>query len=96
VPTVGVTERPLLARGAPPAQARGAASPLDLGGERVGYLVRTRAGALPVAAHAAWRTTPDVAAEVVRALATRARTPEPVREALRLAREARRAHGAGR
>jgi deoxyribonuclease V len=91
VPTVGVTERPLLARGAPPGGERDAASPLELGGERVGYLVRTRAGVLPVAAHAAWRTTPETAAEVVLALAAIARTPEPVRAALRLAREARHA-----
>jgi deoxyribonuclease V len=94
VPTVGVTETPLVARAAPPAAAAGAASPLVLDGERVGYLVRPRAGALPVAAHAGWRTTPEQAAEIVLALATAARTPEPLRAALRLAREAR-AEGGG-
>src|SRR5581483_1596833 len=52
LPTVGVTDRPLLARGEAPAEARGSASPLLLEGERVGYLVRTRTRARPIAVHA--------------------------------------------
>jgi deoxyribonuclease V len=90
VPTVGVTNRPFAAEGDWPARAAGAAAPLRLGGELVGYWLRTRPGSKPVAVHAAWRTDPDTAVEVVRAAATRrARTPEPLRRARTAARGAR-------
>jgi deoxyribonuclease V len=88
LPTVGVTHRPLVARGGWPADERGARSPLLLGGELVGYWLRTKAGTRPLAVHAAWRTDPDTAVEVVLA-ASRARTPEPLRKARRRARVAR-------
>jgi deoxyribonuclease V len=88
VPTVGVTHRPLWAEGARPPDERAAHSPLLLNGELVGYWLRTRAGTRPLAVHAAWRTTPNTAAEVVISTA-RARTPEPLRCARRRAREAR-------
>lgn len=89
VPTVGVTDRPLAAHGEPPPETRGETSPLWLAGELVGYWVRTRAGVRPVAAHAGWRTTAEQAARMVRATATKARTPQPLREARRAARGAR-------
>jgi deoxyribonuclease V len=89
VPTIGVTDRPLLAVAAEPGQSRGAASPLVLDGEVVGYLLRTRPGARPIVVHAAWRTDPDTARVIVLGQATRARTPEPLRHARRLARTAR-------
>jgi deoxyribonuclease V len=88
LPTVGVTHRPLVAEGEWPADERGARSPLVLGGELVGYWLRTRAGTRPLAVHAAWRTDPDTAADVALS-ASRARTPEPLRRARRRAREAR-------
>jgi deoxyribonuclease V len=88
VPTIGVTHRPLLAEGDRPAEIRGARSPLLLEGELVGYWLRTRAGTRPLAVHAAWRTDPDTAVEVVLS-ASRTRTPEPLRRARRRAREAR-------
>jgi deoxyribonuclease V len=91
LPTVGVTTRPLLAEGDLPADTRGAAAPLRLGGEVVGCWVRTRAGAKPVAVHAAWQTDAQAAVEVVLAATRRARTPEPLRRARTLART-RRAH----
>jgi len=88
LPTVGVTHRPLVAEGEWPPDERGARSPLTVDGELVGDWLRTRAGTRPLAVHAAWRTDPETAAEVV--LATcRARTPEPLRQARRRAREAR-------
>jgi deoxyribonuclease V len=59
-----------------------------LGGELVGYWLRTRAGTRPLAIHAAWRTHPDTAANVVLSV-SRFRTPEPLRRARRRAREAR-------
>jgi deoxyribonuclease V len=88
MPTVGVTHRPLIAEGEWPADERGARSPLLLGGKLVGYWVRTKAGTRPLAAHAAWRTDSETAAEVVLS-ASQARTPEPLRRARRRAREAR-------
>ena len=89
VPTVGVTHRPLLAEGPWPPEPKGASAPLVLEGERVGAWVRRRAGARPVAAHAAWRTDVDTAVAVVLGTAGSHRTPEPLRRARRLARLAR-------
>jgi deoxyribonuclease V len=88
LPTVGVTHRPLVAEGEWPADERGARSRLLLGSELVGYWLRTRAGTRPLAVHAAWRTDPKTAVDVVLS-ASRARTPEPLRRARRRAREAR-------
>lgn len=94
VPTVGVTNRPLGAEGDWPARDAGEVAPLRLGGELVGYWLRTRPGSKPVAVHAAWRTDPDTAVELVRAATRRARTPEPLRRARTAARAARGASGA--
>lgn len=81
VPTVGVTDRPLVAR------AEGDRLVLD--GEPAGLLVTTRPGTRPVCAHAAWRTDAPTARQVVLAAAGNARTPEPIRRARFLARSAR-------
>jgi deoxyribonuclease V len=89
LPTVGVTHRPLLALGAWPRDERGAHSPLTLDGACVGAWLRTRAGARPLAVHAGWRTTVEVAIEVVLSCSTGHRTPEPFRRARTLARIAR-------
>jgi deoxyribonuclease V len=94
VPTAGVTDDPLLATGDAPARAWGSTAPLRLGGEVVALLVRTRGGTKPVVAHAAWRTSAEVAAEIVLGSCSLARWPEPMREARRLARTLR-AGGAG-
>jgi deoxyribonuclease V len=91
LPTVGVTTRPLVAQGAWPTDQRGATTPLLVGDEVVGCWVRTRAGAKPVAVHAAWQTDAQAAVQVVLAATRRARTPEPLRRARTLART-RRAH----
>src|SRR6266498_3746930 len=89
VPTVGVTDRPLVAEGDWPGPTAGATAPLRLHGELVGYWLRARRGSKPVAVHAAWRTDPDTAVEVVRGAIRRARTPEPLRRARTAARAAR-------
>jgi deoxyribonuclease V len=94
LPTVGVTHRPLLARGAWPGDGRGARSALRLDGECAGAWLRTRAGARPVAVHPGWRTDLEVAVELVMAASRGHRTPEPLRRARRTARTAR-ARGAG-
>ena len=89
LPTVGVTVRPLVAQGAWPVDQRAATAPLLLGDEVVGYWARTRPGARPVAAHAAWQTDAKDAVQVVLAATRRARTPEPLRRARALARTKR-------
>jgi deoxyribonuclease V len=89
VPTVGFTNRVLLAESAPVDDRRGAASPLLLSGELVGYAVRTAGGVNPVHAHAAWRTTPELARRAALSLTNRRRTPEPLRCARIRARVAR-------
>jgi deoxyribonuclease V len=89
LPTVGATHRPLLATGEEPADVTGATSPLWYGDDEVGRWLRTRAGTRPIAVHAAWRTDAEIAAQVVGGLRSPHRTPRPLREARRLARQAR-------
>lgn len=90
LPSVGVTHRPLLAHGAFPRLVRGSSAPVSLDGEVVARWVCTRSGTRPVLAHAGWRTDPSVAAELVLLASTEAaRTPVPLEEARRVAREAR-------
>jgi deoxyribonuclease V len=94
VPTIGVTDRPLVASADEPGLRRGDVVPLILDEEIVGYRVRTRTGARPVIAHAGWRTTPEAARDIVLTCIRKARTPEPTRRARRLARLARATAGA--
>jgi deoxyribonuclease V len=89
LPTIGVTDRTLLATAPEPGRLRGASAPLMIGEELVGYALRTRDGVRRLFVHAAWRTDPNTAREVVMAVTGRMRTPEPLREARRLAKEAR-------
>jgi deoxyribonuclease V len=89
VPTVGVTDRPLVAQAGEPAPAAGSWEPLVLEGREVGAVVRTREATRPVVSHAGWRTDPEVAREVVLRLVEGGRTPGPIRRARHLARVAR-------
>lgn len=94
LPTVGVTHRPLLAVGDWPRQrTRGSLAPLRIGEDVVGYWMRTREDCRPLAVHAGWRTTPETACAVVLDCLLENRTPEPLREARRLARTARHRDG---
>lgn len=95
IPSVGVTHRPLLAGGDWPPEEAGARSPLLVDGELTGCWLRVRAGARPLAVHAAWRTDPPTAVAVVRSALGNFRTPEPLRLARNAARRARAAaeHG---
>ncbi|HJQ72897.1 MAG TPA: endonuclease V [Actinomycetota bacterium] len=87
VPTVGVTDRPLVAEPlGEPGRERGSSVPLTLRREVVGHVVRTRPGARPVVVHAGWRTDAQVARSVVLTAGGTARTPEPIRQARHLAR----------
>ncbi|MGD2102991.1 MAG: endonuclease V [Acidimicrobiia bacterium] len=89
LPSVGVTHRPLLARGDQPADSAGAVAPLSVEGDQVGWWLRTRVGAMPVAVSPGWRTDLDTIIDVVMGSVGRVRTPEPLRQARRLARSAR-------
>ena len=89
LPTVGVTNRPLVASGDHPAPRAGSRAPLRIDGEQVGWWVRTRTRAQPVAVSPGWRTGLDTVLEVVKMAGVLARTPEPIRQARRLARSAR-------
>jgi deoxyribonuclease V len=89
LPTVGVTHRPLLARGIWPPDEPGARSPLAIEDETVACWLRTRGRARPLAVHPGWRTNLDTACAVVLAAAQSVRTPEPLRVARSAARSAR-------
>lgn len=89
IPSVGVTHRPLMASGEEPGPWAGSSSPLWIDGEQVGWWLRTRRGARPVAVSAGWRTELDTALELVGLAVVKMRTPEPLRVARRLARTAR-------
>jgi deoxyribonuclease V len=89
LPTVGITHRLLLAVGDWPADEEGMTSPFHLEDQQVGYWLRTRRGTRPLAVHAAWRTDPETAVALVGATLGTTRTPEPLRQARRLARSAR-------
>lgn len=81
VPSLGVTDRPLL--------ARTEGDELRLDDEVVAYLVRPRSDARPVVVHAGWRIDAATARAVVLGLPGDSRTPTPLREARRLARTRR-------
>jgi deoxyribonuclease V len=91
LPTVGVTHRPLIATGEWPPDESGAVAPLRIEDRVVGYWLRTRTDSRPLAVHAGWRTSPEVAVEVVHRSMLQSRTPEPIRRARELARLARHA-----
>jgi deoxyribonuclease V len=96
IPSVGVTNRALVARYDEPDAAGGSSSPLLDDDGLVGYAVRTRPGARPVLAHSAWRTSPELAREAVLGLSSRRwRTPLPLRAARTLARRSRAEGGSG-
>jgi deoxyribonuclease V len=88
IPTIGVTHRPLVARGEWPSDQRGATSPLRIGDSVVGCWLRTQSGVRPLAVHPGWRIDLATAATLVTAVSRR-RTPEPLRRARQFARRAR-------
>jgi len=93
LPTIGITHRPLLAGGPSPGPRRGDTAPVLIGTEIVGSRLRVRDGVLPLVVHPGWRVALPDAVDVILSLPESARTPEPLREARRLARSARAADG---
>jgi len=89
IPTIGVTTEPLIARGDWPTDEPAALSPLRIEQEVVGCWLRPRRGVRPIAVHPGWRTDLEMAVAVVTAATRKVRTPEPLRQARRAAREAR-------
>jgi deoxyribonuclease V len=89
LPSVGVTDRPLLASGAPPGPRRGDSAPLELGGREVARWLTTRTGARALVVHPGWRTGIEDAVALVLGATRRARTPTPLRAARAAARAAR-------
>jgi deoxyribonuclease V len=90
LPSIGVTHRALHGHGAAPELQRGATAPVRVGSREVARWVCTRSGVRPVLAHAGWRTDAAQAADLVLRSSTPAsRTPVPLQEARRVAREAR-------
>lgn len=89
IPTVGVTHRPLVASGDWPPDMDGAATALTIGDAKVGYWYRSVRGTRPLAVHAGWQTSPDLALKIIRSVSSGVRTPEPLRVARRAARMAR-------
>ena len=89
MPTVGITDRPIIAVSTDPWHKRGNWSPLYAGERLVGFRVRTLANANPITVHAAWRTSPELARDIVLETVQRARIPEPMQQARQLARRFR-------
>lgn len=89
-PTIGVTHRGLGQERPPVLARRGQVEPVERGGRLVAAWVCTRSGARPLLVHPAWRTDLEVAVAVVLGASNEdARTPRPLQEARRLARQAR-------
>ena len=94
VPTIGVTSRPLVARGDCPADEGGAVGLLRIEADVVACWLRLKRGVRPVVVHPGWRIDLETAVAVVVAATRDARTPQPLRLARRAAREARAADAA--
>ncbi|MGK5676347.1 endonuclease V [Micromonospora sp. URMC 106] len=88
LPAIGVGKTPLLGAWAPPADRRGAWTPLRDGDEVVGRVLRTRDGVKPVFVSVGNRMSLDNATARVLALTPRYRLPETTRTADRLCRDA--------
>jgi deoxyribonuclease V len=92
VPTIGCAKTRLCGEHGSPGPARGAHTPLRDGGERIGDVVRTRAGAAPIYVSIGHRTSLPTARRLVLRFSPRYRVPEPIRcahaEVNRLRREA--------
>ena len=85
LPAIGVAKKRLVGGHAPVPEGRGEWTPLMDGEERIGAVLRTRAGVKPVFVSSGHRVSLDTAVELVMACTTRFRLPETTRHADRLA-----------
>ena len=88
LPCIGVAKRRLIGEERTPAIRHGAWTPLVDAGERIGAVLRTRAGVKPVYVSIGHRVSLETGVSYVMACTTRYRLPEPLRNAHRLARRA--------
>jgi deoxyribonuclease V len=84
-PTIGVAKTRLVGEHRAPPARRGAWVPLTDRGERIGAVLRTRAGVKPVYVSIGHRVSLATAVRYVMACTARYRIPEPLRRAHRLA-----------
>ena len=89
VPTIGVTDRPLVGGASEPGGKRGDWTPVRVDRSLVGFRLRTLSRGNSVTAHAAWATTAEVARDIVLNTTGRTRVPEPVQRARQLSRRLR-------
>lgn len=85
IPSIGVADHLLVGDVGEPATERGAAAPVRVEGEVVGWAVRTRAGVRPVYVSPGHLVGHAAAVELVLAMSRGYRRPEPLRAAHRLA-----------
>lgn len=85
IPSIGVAKTRLFGEHAEPPQSRGAWVPLVDHGERIGAVLRTRAGVKPVYVSIGHSVSLETAIRHVLACTTRYRLPETTRSAHRLA-----------
>ncbi|MCG3127950.1 MAG: Endonuclease V [Phycisphaerae bacterium] len=88
-PTIGCAKSRLCGEFGPPGAVRGDRADLLLDGQRVGTVLRTRAGVKPLFVSPGHRCDVDSACRVVLASLTRFRLPEPTRLAHQLVTRAR-------
>lgn len=89
-PTVGCAKSRLLGAAAEPGPCKGDLTPLTDGGDRIGTVLRTRAGVKPLFISPGHLIDHDGACQIVLRCITRYRMPEPTRMADRLAGELKR------
>jgi len=92
IPTVGVTERPDVGVAPEPGTRRGDWTPVRVDDALVGFRIRTLSRASSITAHAAWRTAPETARDIVLHASGRGRVPAPIHAARRLSRRLRTEH----
>lgn len=89
VPTIGVTDRPLIAVGPQPRAVAGGWAPLHVRGRMVGCRVRPTASSQPITLHAGWRMTTELALQFTQDTGVRVPVPPPLLRARNLARALR-------
>ena len=89
VPTVGVTDRPIVGSSTSPGSRRGDWTPVRIDQSVVGFRLRTLSRGKSVTAHAGWSTSAETARHVVMHTTGRTRIPEPVQRARHLSRKLR-------
>ncbi|MBI1955856.1 MAG: endonuclease V [Acidobacteria bacterium] len=93
IPTIGCAKSVLIGDYEMPAKARGSTSPLLDGKEKIGMVVRTRAGVRPVFVSCGHRVSLQTAVRLVLACCDGYRIPKPLRQADQWVKQLRRAAG---